>query len=79
MALLKPVPNLTREPLAEVGHLRRCTFRQVSTVQRRPVALYDVTCLFPDRASGLPLGSLETARPICDSCTARGIFRPDED
>jgi hypothetical protein len=27
----------------------------------------------------LPLGDLESARPICDACTAGHIFRPDED
>jgi hypothetical protein len=48
-------------------------------VTRKPDALYDVECLYPDRIVPIPLGDLETARPICDSCTAAHIFRPDED
>jgi hypothetical protein len=38
-----------------------------------------VDCLFPDRALPMPLGDLESALPICNACTATGIFRADED
>jgi hypothetical protein len=38
-----------------------------------------VACMYPKRESPVPLGDLESARPVCDGCTARGIFRPDED
>ena len=41
--------------------------------------MYDVECLFPDRKIQIPLGDLESAMPICNSCTAPHIFRPDED
>ena len=41
--------------------------------------LYDVECLFPDRKIPIPLGDLESAMPICNTCTAPHIFRPDED
>jgi hypothetical protein len=72
-------------PQAPVGTaptvpIRRCTFRRVTAVPRaRALPIYDVACLYPKRESPVPLGDLETARSICDSCTARGIFRPDED
>jgi hypothetical protein len=39
---------------------------------------YEVMCLyFPDEP--LPLGDIDEARPVCEGCTASGIFRPDED
>jgi hypothetical protein len=41
--------------------------------------VYDVECLFPDRKVPIPLGDLEAASPICNSCAAPHIFRPDED
>ncbi|HZI45223.1 MAG TPA: hypothetical protein VFD53_08390 [Ilumatobacter sp.] len=41
--------------------------------------IYDVACMFPDRTRPLPLGDLESAQPICNSCVALGTFRPDED
>jgi hypothetical protein len=61
------------------SHIRRCTFRRMIAVERRPDAVYDVQCLFPDRSVPIPLGDLESARPICNACTARPVFRPDED
>lgn len=60
--------------------LRRCTFRRVTTVSKpRELPMYDVACTFPDRRRAIPLGDVEAARPICDSCTYQGIFRPDSD
>jgi hypothetical protein len=41
--------------------------------------VYDVECLYPDRKVPIPLGDLEAATPICNSCVAPHIFRPDED
>ena len=63
------------------GPIRRCTFRRVSAVQSRRsgTPVYDVACMFPDRTRPLPLGDLESARPICNSCVAQGTFRPDSD
>ena len=66
-------------PSAVEGRLRRCTFRRLVAVQQRGEPLYDVECLYPDRRVPVPLGDLETARPICNGCTAAHIFRPDED
>ncbi|HET7676402.1 MAG TPA: hypothetical protein VFK38_00955 [Candidatus Limnocylindrales bacterium] len=67
-------------PEARTGsNIRRCTYRRLIAVQRKPDVLYDVECLYPDRLVPIPLGDLETARPICNGCTAQHIFRPDED
>ena len=73
--LLSPVPT-------NGGYLRRCTFRKVELAQagtRRTDPMYAVTCLYPDRETGSPLGDLQSARAIRDGCAATGIFRPDED
>jgi hypothetical protein len=59
--------------------LRRCTFRRVVSIRRGTDPRYDVDCLYPDRLAPLPLGDLETARAICNRCTAPGVFRADED
>ena len=77
------LPNATPEPTyaptpAPDSHIRRCTFRRLIAVERNP-AVYDVECLFPDRIIPIPLGDLDSARPICNACTARPVFRPDED
>ena len=61
--------------------LRRCTFRRVTTTVAGPrqLPVYDVACTFPDRRKAVPLGDVESARPVCESCTYQGIFRPDSD
>jgi hypothetical protein len=51
----------------------------MTMVNRRGERTYDVECLFPDRALPMPLGDLESAAPVCNSCTAAGIFRADDD
>jgi hypothetical protein len=69
------------DAVAPVGRLRRCTFRRIDRVTALPgraVALsYEVMCLY---GAGEPasLGDVDSARPICEACTATGIFRPDE-
>jgi len=71
-----PVRTTDEAPTA----LRRCTFRRIATIARpRELPLYEVACTFPDRSRGVPLGDVESARPICDSCTYQGIFRADSD
>lgn len=80
MALLqsfaKPAPMPAADP---AEHLRRCTYRRLIAVRKRPDAIYEAECLYPDRQVPIPLGDLASARPICASCTANHIFRPDED
>lgn len=70
------------ERVAPVGRLRRCTFRRIDCVEALPgrVSLpsYEVMCLYVDRDAPLALGDIATARPICEACSATGIFRPDE-
>ena len=60
--------------------LRRCTFRYLKVVDNgRDLPMYDVSCTFPDRQGAVPLGDIESARPVCDACTYQGIFRADSD
>ena len=70
------------ESVAPVGRLRRCTFRRidrVSALPGRPALIsYEVMCLYAGREIPLALGDVESARPVCEACTATGIFRPDE-
>jgi hypothetical protein len=72
----KPAPAPATDPAA---HLRRCTYRRLIAVRKRPDAMYEAECLYPDRQVPIPLGDLASARPICAACTASHIFRPDED
>jgi hypothetical protein len=80
MALQLPVIQIEPEGyhLAE-PRIKRCTYRRLAQVETATDRVYDVECLFPDRRLPIPLGDLETATPICNSCTAAHIFRPDED
>jgi hypothetical protein len=58
--------------------IKRCTFRRLIDVEAAE-RVYDVECLFPDRKFPIPLGDLDSAMPICNSCVAPHIFRADED
>jgi hypothetical protein len=82
MALMpRPFSTTNARPAAASSTpLRRCTFRKIATVANgRDLPMYDVACTFPDRRRAIPLGDVESARPICDACTYQGIFRPDAD
>jgi hypothetical protein len=74
----RPAPDA----VIPVGRLRRCTFRRIDQVSALPgraaLTSYEVMCLY-GAEEALPLGDLDAARPICEACTAAGIFRPDED
>ncbi len=59
--------------------IKRCTYRRLTQVDVGSDRVYDVACLYPDRRRPIPLGDLDSATPICNSCTAAHIFRPDED
>jgi hypothetical protein len=71
-----PLPMVTVEPdplrLAP-QRIKRCTFRRLIQVQSGSERL------LPDRRLPIPLGNLDAATPICNSCTAPHTFRPDED
>ena len=79
MALAEPTALPMPEPRLAAPRIRRCTFRRVTAVDGRYDRSYDVDCLFPDRAHAMPMGDMERAIPICNACTAAGIFRADED
>lgn len=90
-----PMPSGVPLPLGDapapdtstpIGRLRRCTFRRIDRIDRRAAGpqqqelpVYGVMCLFASGDEPVALGDIEAARPICDACTAPGIFRPDED
>ena len=70
------------EVVTPIGRLRRCTFRRIDAVEplpgRRDLPTYEIMCLYGDSETPLALGDIEDARPVCEACTASGIFRPDE-
>ncbi|HYM82949.1 MAG TPA: hypothetical protein VEY67_02205 [Candidatus Dormibacteraeota bacterium] len=77
-----PLADTSSEPNAyglAAQRIRRCTFRRLTEIEVAGDRVYDVACLYPDRRRPIPLGDLESATPICNSCTAAHIFRPDED
>ena len=80
MAVLRPLapPETSASGMAE-QRIRRCTFRRLIQLDVAGERATEVECLFPDRRLPMPLGDLESATPICNSCTAAHIFRPDED
>ena len=80
MALPLPIvtPDVDPYRLAP-QRIKRCTFRRLIQVESGPDRMYDVECLLPDRRVPIPLGNLDAATPICNSCSAPHTFRPDED
>ena len=80
MALPLPNPSLEPDPYRLAAQrIKRCTFRRLIQIDSGQNRLYDVECLLPDRRVPIPLGHLESATPICNTCTAPHTFRPDED
>jgi hypothetical protein len=81
MAMPLPVETVgSPDPLRLAPHrIKRCTFRRMIKVDARNERVYEVECLYPDRKVPIPLGDLDSATPICNSCVASHIFRPDED
>ena len=67
-----------RRPIARNGQIRRCSVRHISILATMP-ATVQVDCLLGGREHPLPLGTLDEARPICNACTARSVWREDED
>ena len=80
MALPLPVVTVEPDPYRLAPQrIKRCTFRRLIQVETGADRLYDVECLLPDRRVPIPLGHLDSATPICNTCTAPHTFRPDED
>jgi hypothetical protein len=67
-----------RRPIPRSGRIRRCSVRHVSIVPGEPAGVA-VTCLLGGVEYPLPLGTMDEARPICNACTARSVWREDED
>ncbi|HUF06525.1 MAG TPA: hypothetical protein VMP86_03945 [Candidatus Binatia bacterium] len=42
-------------------------------------ATVQVDCLLGGPEHPLPLGTMDEARPVCNACTARSVWREDED
>ncbi len=82
-AILRPAEKMRQFDVARAETLakfRRCTFRRLeATSVARRLTVYDVQCLYLDRAAPVSLGELAVAHPVCASCTYQGIFRPDAD
>jgi hypothetical protein len=68
-----------RTPIPRAGQIRRCSVRHVAITPVPGGREVQVSCLLGGRDHPLPLGSFAEARPICNACTAKGIWRPDED
>lgn len=70
------------ESVTPAGRLRRCTFRRIDRVTPLPGraggTAYEVMCLYDGVDEPIALGDISSAQTICESCTATGIFRPDE-
>ncbi len=80
VALPLSVTSPATDPYRLAPHrIRRCTFRRLIQVEVRDQRVYDVECLYPDRKIPIPIGDLDAAMPVCNTCTAAHIFRPDED
>jgi len=67
-----------RRPVPRSGRIRRCSVRHVSIVSGSPPSV-QVDCLLGGVEHSLPLGTMDEARPICNACTARSVWREDED
>ena len=71
------------DTVTPVGRLRRCTFRRIDRLATLPgratSSAYEVMCLYGESGEPLALGDVASAAPVCEACTASGIFRPDED
>jgi len=78
MALPATVTETLPGPHDE-AHLRRCWYRRMIHVAAARETVYAVECLYPNREASIPLGDLEMARPVCNTCRADGVFRPDEE
>jgi hypothetical protein len=77
MALSEPATDAL--PSSTTAHLRRCWYRRLTRVEAGGTTVYDVECMLPRELGTVPLGDLETARRVCNTCAAGGVFRPDED
>ena len=78
MALNPIEGNDERRPIPRSGRIRRCSVRFVSIVPGDPASV-QADCLLGGPDNPLPLGTMDEARPVCNACTARSVWREDED
>ncbi len=77
---LEPIDEGERPPVPRQGRIRRCSVRHVAIVASDSGGpSVEVTCLLGGMEFPLPLGTMDDARPICNACTARSVWRADED
>ncbi|MEO8247435.1 MAG: hypothetical protein ABI622_09995 [Chloroflexota bacterium] len=76
---LEPIEEGGRTPIPRRGRIRRCSVRSVAIVANAAEPTVSVTCLLGGAEYPLPLGTMDEARPICNACTARSVWRADED
>lgn len=67
-----------RRPIPRSGRIRRCSVRHVSILPGENPGI-QVTCLLGGWEHPLSLGTMDEARPVCNACTARSVWREDED
>ena len=75
----EPIDSRGRAPIPRGGRIRRCRVRHVAIVPGSNGPLVQVSCLLGGMDHPLPLGTMDEARPICNACTARTVWRADED
>jgi len=75
---LDQIDSEERRPIPRTGRIRRCTVRHVSILPDGDAPAVQVDCLLGGRDFPLPLGTMDEARPICNACTARSVWREDE-
>lgn len=78
MALPRIEGGPARRPSPRTGRIRRCSVRHVSILSTEPTSV-QVDCLLGGSEHPLPLGTMDEARAICNACTARSVWREDED
>jgi hypothetical protein len=79
MALPQPIATTTPEAYRlAAARIRRCAHRRLVCASEAK-GDYEVHCLHPALGVALPIGDMTAATDVCNTCTAEGIFRPDED
>lgn len=77
---LEPIETRRRRLVIRAGQIRRCSVRHVSILAAHENGpRVQVDCLLGGRDHPLPLGTMDEARAICNVCTARSVWRDDED
>lgn len=76
---VEQITSTPRSPIPRGGRIRRCRVRHVAIAPGAEHPQVQVTCLLGGVEHPLPLGTMDEARPICNACTARTVWRADEE